>query len=174
MEKQSKTKFPVPVIDSTAFVAKGAVVMGNVTLGADVSIWYNATVRSNEDSIQIGEGSNVQDNAVLHVDRHYKVAIGKQVTIGHSASVHGCQIDDYTLIAMGAIILNGASIGKNCIIGAGALVTQGAVIPDNSLVLGSPGKIIRQVTEEEIKANISNALHYVEEARIYKRMEEEV
>ncbi len=173
MKKELKEQLPVPVIDPTAFIAKGAVVMGNVTLEADVSIWYNATVRSYEESIQIGEGSNIQDNAVLHVDKHYKVTIGKQVTIGHSAIVHGCQVDDYTLIGMGAVILNGASIGKNCIIGANALVTQGAVIPDNSLVLGSPGKVIRQVTEEEVQENIRNARHYVDEARIFKRMEEE-
>ncbi|MGN1314027.1 MAG: gamma carbonic anhydrase family protein [Lachnospiraceae bacterium] len=161
-----------PVIDPSAFIARGAVVMGNVTLDKHVSIWYNATVRSSQDPIYIGEGSNIQDNAVLHVDKHYKVVLGKQVTVGHSAIVHGCEVDDNTLIGMGAIILNGAKIGKNCIIAAGALITQGAVIPDNSLVIGCPGKIVRQVTREDIESNIQNALHYIDEAKLYKTMEE--
>lgn len=172
MENSTKRKLPVPVIDSSAFIAKGAIVIGNVTLEADVSIWYNATVRSSDDPIRIGQGSNVQDNAVIHVDKHYKVDIGKNVTIGHSAVVHGCLVGDNTLIGMGAIILNGASVGKNCIIGAGALVTQGAVIPDNSLVVGCPGKVIRQVSKEDVDASIHNALHYIEEAKLYRLMEE--
>ena len=172
MEKQIKEASSTPIIAPTAFIAKGAVVLGNVTLEADVSIWYNATIRSCEDNIRIGEGSNIQDGAVIHVDKNYQVNIGRQVTVGHGAIVHGCRIDDYTLIGMGAIILNGASIGKNCIIGAGALITQGTAIPDNSLVIGSPARVIRQVTDEEIAASIQNALHYIEEARIYKKLEE--
>lgn len=173
MENSNKINLPVPSIAPSAFIAKGAVVMGNVTLETDVSIWYNATVRSIGDIIHIGEGSNIQDNAVIHVDKNYEVIIGKYVTVGHSAIIHGCKIGDNSLIGMGAIILNGAVIGKNCIIGAGALITQDTVIPDNSLVVGCPGKIIRQVSDEAVADSIQNALHYVEEAAVYKRMEEE-
>lgn len=173
MKNDNLMSLPVPSIHSSAFIAKGAVVMGNVILDTNVSIWYNATIRSSEDPIYIGKCSNIQDNAVLHVDKDYQVVIGEYVTIGHSAIIHGCQIGDNTLIGMGAIILNGAKIGKNCIIGAGALVTQDTVIPDNSLVIGCPGKVVRQVSEKDAQSNVHNALHYVEEAAIYKRMEEE-
>ncbi|MBQ9989379.1 MAG: gamma carbonic anhydrase family protein [Lachnospiraceae bacterium] len=173
MENPTKIKLPVPTIAPSAFIAKGAVVMGNVTLEADTSIWYNAVVRSIDKSIHIGEGSNIQDNAVVHVDEDHGVSIGKHVTVGHSAIIHGCRIDDNTLIGMGAIILNGATIGKNCIIGAGALVTQDTIIPDNSLVIGRPGKIIRQVSDENVAGSLQNALHYIDEAALYKRMEEE-
>ena len=152
-----------PNIDSSVFVAKGAVVIGDVTIAKDCSIWYNATIRSTEDPITIGEGSNVQDNAVIHVSPNFPTTIGSYVTIGHGAIVHGCTIDDNALIGMGAIILNGAKIGKNCIIAAGALIPQNKVIPDNSLVMGSPGKVIRQVTEEEIRKNTQNAEEYIKE-----------
>ena len=147
------------------FIAPGAIVLGDVTLGEDVGIWYHATVRGDRAPIVIGERSNIQDNAVVHVDAEHKVIIGKNVTIGHGAIIHGCEIGDNTLIGMGAIIMNGARIGKNCIVGAGALVTQNAQIPDNSLVLGNPAKIRREVTEEEIASNLRNAECYVEEAR---------
>ena len=147
------------------FIAPGAIVLGDVTLGEDVGIWYHATVRGDRASIVIGEGSNVQDNAVVHVDAEHEVMIGKNVTIGHSAVIHGCEIGDNSLIGMGAIIMNGARIGKNCIVGAGALVTQNTQISDNSLVLGNPAKVKRNVTEEEIAANLRNAKSYVEEAQ---------
>lgn len=147
------------------FIAPGAIVLGNVTLGEDVGIWYHATVRGDRASIVIGKGSNVQDNTVVHGDPEHPVVIGQNVTIGHSAVIHGCEIGDNSLIGMGAIIMNGAKIGKNCIVAAGALVTQNTQIPDNSLVLGNPGKVKREVTEEEIAANLRNAKVYVEEAR---------
>ena len=147
------------------FIAPGAIVLGDVTLGEDVGIWYHATVRGDRAPIVIGERSNIQDNAVVHVDAEHKVIISKNVTVGHGAIIHGCEIGDNTLIGMGAIIMNGAVIGKNCIVGAGALVTQNARIPDNSLVLGNPAKIKREVTEEEIAANLRNAESYVKEAR---------
>ena len=156
-----------PNIDPSVFVAKGAVVLGDVTIAKDCSIWYNATVRSTESYIAIGEGTNVQDNAVIHVDYNHPTIIGSYVTIGHGAIVHGCMIEDNTLIGMGAIILNGARIGKNCIIAAGALVPQNKEIPDNSLVMGSPGKIVRQVTEEEIQKNRKNAENYIMERFTY-------
>ena len=120
-------------------------------------------------SLTIGTGTNVQDNCVIHVDKGYSVTVGKNVTIGHSAIVHGCSVGDNTLIGMGAIILNGASVGKNCIVGAGALVTQNMQIPEGSLVYGSPAKIIRSVTEAEITSNLENAAHYVREGQEYAK-----
>ena len=134
-------------IHDTAFIAPGAVVLGDVTIGENSGIWYNAVVRGDRDSIVIGKESNIQDNAVVHLGSGYPVEIGDHVTIGHGAIVHGCKI------------------GKNCIIGAGALVTQNVEIPDNSLVIGNPGKVKRAVTEEEIRWNLKNAHIYVEEAQ---------
>ena len=156
-----------PNIDPSVFVAKGAVVVGDVTIEKNCSIWYNATIRCTEAPITIGEGSNVQDNAVIHVSHDHPVTIGSYVTVGHGAIIHGCTIEDNALIGMGAIILNGAKIGKNCIIAAGALVPQNKIIPENSLVMGSPGKIIRQVTEEEIRKNTENAEEYIKERITY-------
>ena len=147
------------------YIAPGAVVLGDIELAEDCSIWYNAVVRADRAPIRIGRGSNVQDNCVVHVDTGYPVTIGEGVTIGHGAIVHGCSIGNNTLIGMGAILLNGCQIGSNCMIGAGALVTQNAVIPDNSLVVGNPGKIRREVTPEEAAGIRENAAHYLEEAR---------
>lgn len=161
-----------PTIAETAWIAPGAVVKGNVILGENVNIWYNAVIRAEINQIVIGKNSNVQDNAVLHVELQENVSIGENVTIGHGAIVHGCTVGDNTLIGMGAIILNRAVIGKNCIIGAGALVTEDKVIPDNSVVLGSPAKIVRQVTQEEIERNMHNAMHYVETAKLFQEEDE--
>lgn len=147
------------------FIAPGAVVLGDVHLEKNVGIWYNATVRGDREPIHIGKGSNIQDNCVVHVDAGYPVTIGENVTVGHGAILHGCTVEDNSLIGMGAILLNGCHIGKNCIVAAGALITQGTVIPDNSLVMGNPGKVKRAVTEEEIAANLKNAELYVEEAK---------
>lgn len=168
MSEGQQTDIRQPQIHETAFIAPGAVVIGNVTVGADVGIWYNATVRGDRESIVIGRGSNIQDNAVVHLDSHHPVIIGENVTVGHGAIVHGCTVGDNTLIGMGAIIMNDARIGRNCIVGAGALVTQGTQVPDNSLILGNPAKIKRSVTEAEIAENLHNAAFYVEEAREYK------
>ena len=162
-----------PKIDPSVFVAKGAIVLGDVTMDKNCSVWYNATVRSTESYITIGEGSNVQDNAVIHVGYETPTFIGSYVTIGHGAIIHGCTIEDNALIGMGAIVLNGAKIGKNCIIAAGALVPQNKEIPDNSLVMGTPGKIVRQVTEEEIVQNRENAEHYISERLIYAEYDKE-
>ena len=153
-----------PVIPDSAFVAEGAVVLGDVTLGEHASIWYHATVRGDRGPIRIGDNSNIQDNCVLHVDANTAVQIGSGVTVGHGAIIHGCRIGDNTLVGMGAILLNDAEIGKNCIIGAGTLITQNTRIPDHSLVLGNPGRIVRSVTPQETEANRRNALHYVQEA----------
>ena len=158
-------KSDVMQIHETVFIAPGAVVLGDVTIGENSGIWYNAVVRGDRDAIVIGKGSNIQDNAVVHLGSGYPVEIGDHVTIGHGAIVHGCKIGDNTMIGMGAILMNGCKIGKNCIIGAGALVTQNVEIPDNSLVIGNPGKVRRAVTEEEIRWNLENAQLYVEEAQ---------
>ncbi len=152
-------------IHKSAFIAPGAIVLGDVTIAEDCGIWYHATVRGDRSAISIGRGSNIQDNCVVHGDTPYPVMIGENVTIGHGAIIHGCTIEDNTLIGMGAILLNGCHIGRNCIIGAGALVTQNTVVPDNSLVVGNPGKVKREVTEEEITSNLDNAKVYVEEAK---------
>lgn len=157
-----------PQIGKNVFVAQGAILRGDVTLGEHSSVWFNAVIRAETASIVIGQNTNIQDNCVLHVDAGADVRIGNQVTIGHGAIVHGCTIGDNTLIGMGAVILNHAVIGKNCIIGAGALITQNMVIPDNSLVIGNPGKVKRDLTSEEIESITENARHYVEEAAHYR------
>ena len=146
----------------TIYIASGAFVIGDVTLGENVGIWYNAVVRGDTNSIYIGNNTNVQDNATLHTDKDFKLHIGDSVTIGHNAVVHGCTVGDNTVIGMGSIILSGAVIGKNCIIGAGSLVTGKMNIPDSSLVMGSPAKIVRPLMKKEIEANRENAIHYVE------------
>lgn len=143
------------------FLAPGSYVGGDVTLGNQIGIWYNAVVRGDSGPIEIGDESNVQDNCTIHTDPGHKVVIGKGVTIGHNAIVHGCTIGDNSVIGMGSILLNGAVVGKNCIIGAGALVTGKTKIPDNSMAFGNPAKVIRPLREEEVEANRENAKHYV-------------
>lgn len=155
-------------IHESAYVAEGAIVLGDVIMEENSSVWFHATVRADRGRITIGKESNIQDNAVVHVDEGFPVFIGERVTIGHSAVIHGCTIEDNTLVGMGAIILNGARIGKNCIIGAGALVTQNMIVPEGSLVIGCPAKTVRGVTQEEIDASIRNAMEYAEESRQYK------
>lgn len=163
-----KRLMPMNKIHESAFIAPGAVVLGDVTIGENVGIWYHATVRGDRASISIGKNSNIQDNCVIHVGIGYPVEIGEGVTVGHSAIVHGSKVGDSTLVGMGAILMNGSVIGRNCIIGAGALVTQNTVIPDNSVVLGSPAKVVRLVTDREIEANRQNADLYVQEAAAAK------
>ena len=157
-----------PEIHESVFVAPTATVVGNVRIGAHSSVFFGAVLRSELDEIVIGEGTNIQDNCVVHIERGIPVHVGNGCTIGHSAIVHSCTVGDNTLVGMGAIILNGAVVGKNCIIGAGALIPQNAVIPDGSLVVGMPGKVRRAVTEEEITANRASAQMYMEEAAEYK------
>ena len=144
------------------FLAPGAHVVGDVTLGDNVGIWYNAVVRGDTGSIFIDDNSNVQDNSTLHTDEGHSIHIGKGVSIGHNAVVHGCTVGDNTVVGMGSIILSGAVVGKNCIIGAGALVTGKMVIPDNSMAFGNPAKVVRQLTAEEVEDNRHNAQHYVD------------
>ncbi len=143
------------------YIAKNATVVADVRLGENVSVWYNAVLRGDTGSITVGDGSNIQDGAILHE----KTVIGKNCTVGHGAIVHGCTVGDNTVIGMGAIVLNGAVIGKNCIVGAGALVTGKMNAPDGSLILGSPAKVVKAVTPEQIAENAHNAAHYIELAK---------
>lgn len=149
------------------FLAPGAHVVGNVSLGENVGIWYNAVVRADMESITIGNNTNIQDNCTLHTGNGFPIVVGEGVTIGHNAIVHGCHIGDNTVIGMGSILLNGAKVGRNCIIGAGALVTGKMEIPDNSMAFGNPTKIIRKLTSKEIMANKENAMEYVKLMKEY-------
>ena len=158
-----------PKLDPNCWVAPNAVVIGRVELKKDSNIWFNVTLRGDVEPIIIGEGSNIQDGSVIHTDPGCPTTIGKNVTVGHLVMLHGCIIEDDCLIGIGSTILNKAKIGKNSIIGANALVTENKVIPESSLVLGSPGKIVRQVTDKEIEEIKENALHYVENYKKYKK-----
>ena len=148
-------------IPQAAFVAPNATVIGKVTAGQDIGIWYGAVIRADKDQVSVGARSNIQDNCVVHTSSGHPVTIGTDVSVGHGAILHGCAIQNRVLIGMGAIILNGAEIGEDCIIGAGALVSEGKKIPPRSLVLGVPGKVVRQVTDEEVAATLKNASSYV-------------
>ena len=158
----------VPEISADSWVAPNAIIIGKVKLEKNSSIWFNAVLRGDIEKIVIGENSNIQDGSVLHTDPGYPLTVGKGVTVGHMVMLHGCEILDDTLIGIGSTILNKAKIGKNCIIGANTLVTENKTIPDNSLVLGSPGKVIRKVTDDEIKVIRENAKHYVKNFKRYK------
>ena len=150
------------------FVAPTAAVVGDVTLGAGASVWYGASLRGDVHWIEVGAGSNVQDNATVHVSRGtHPCRIGARVTIGHNAVVHGCTVEDDCLIGMGAIVLDGAVIGAGSLVGAGALVTMNTVIPPHSLVIGSPAKAVRLLADDEVERNRANAAHYVGMSRIY-------
>ena len=153
------------MIDKSVFIAPGAQVIGDVTIGKDCGVWYNAVIRGDSREIVIGERTNIQDLACLHVDKHFKLSVGDNVTIGHSAIVHGCAVGNNVLIGMGAIIMNGAQIGNNCIIGAGALVTENMIIPDGMMAYGSPAKVIRALSEEEKQGILENADIYVRHAK---------
>ena len=147
------------------FIAPTAVLVGDVVVGPEVGIWFGVVARGDIETITIGARSNVQENCVLHTDTGYPLVIGDNVTIGHSAIVHGCTIGDNTLIGMGATVLNGAVIGKNCLIGANALVTEGKVIPDNSLVMGAPAKVVREIDATGEAGLAASADRYVANAR---------
>jgi len=151
------------------YIAPTATVIGRVVLHQDTSIWFNAVIRGDCDDIILGPQSNVQDGAVLHADIGYPISIGQGVTIGHKAMLHGCTICSNVLIGMNATVLNGAVIGENSIIGANALVTEGKTIPPNSLVIGAPGKVVRNLTEAEIAHNREAAQHYVDNGKRYQQ-----
>ena len=158
-----------PQVADSAWVADSAQVMGDVRLGENVSIWFNCTLRGDNDPITIGEGSNIQDGSVLHTDEGIPLTIGKRVTVGHMVMLHGCTIGDESLIGIGAVVLNGAKIGKNCLVGAGALVTEGKEFPDGSMILGSPAKVVRQLTPEQIEGLRYSAQHYIDNANRYRK-----
>ncbi len=151
------------------FVAPSADVMGAVLLKNNASVWFNAVLRGDTELITVGENSNVQDGSVLHTDAGYPLVLGTGVTVGHKAMLHGCSVGDNSLIGIGATVLNGARIGRNCIVGAHALVTEGKKIPDNSMVLGAPGKVVKTLTEEQIQILIWSARHYVDNAARFRR-----
>lgn len=153
-----------PQVAEGAWVAPGCYVVGNVVIEARASVWFGGTLRGDNECITIGAGSNVQENCVLHTDMGFPLSIGAGCTIGHKAMLHGCTIGENCLVGMGATVLNGAVIGKNCLIGAGALITEGKVIPDGSLVVGAPGKVVRNLDDAAIKGLRQSALHYQENA----------
>ncbi len=157
-----------PKIDASNFIAENAAVIGDVHLGRDASVWFSATVRGDVHRIRIGNRSNIQDNAVVHVTHHTSpTTIGDNVTVGHSAVVHGCTIQDRVLVGMGAIILDHANIGSDSIIGAGALVTGGKEIPPRSMVIGSPARVVRELTDEEVATIMNYANNYVRYKNVY-------
>ncbi len=151
------------------WIAPTAAVIGRVILKKNASVWWGATLRGDNDPIVIGEGSNVQDNSVLHTDTGSPLILGANVTVGHLVMLHGCTIGDGSLIGIGAIVLNGAKIGKNCLIGANCLITEGKEIPDNSLVMGAPGKVVRELSPEQAAMMSAGAQHYVDNWKRYRR-----
>ena len=144
------------------WVAPSASVIGNVILHTNASVWFGAVLRGDNDPITVGPDSNIQDGSVLHTDMGSPLTLGRGVTVGHKAMLHGCEVGDYSLIGIGAVVLNGVKIGRNCIIGANALITEGKVIPDNSLVVGQPGKVVRERDPAHIAVLQMSAQHYVQ------------
>jgi carbonic anhydrase/acetyltransferase-like protein (isoleucine patch superfamily) len=157
-----------PRLGEGAWVAESAQVIGRVALEAGASVWYGCVVRGDNEWITIGEGSNVQDACVLHTDMGYPMQIGRGVSIGHQAMLHGCTIGDGSLIGIQAILMNGARIGRNCIVGAGAVVTEGKTFPDHSLIVGAPARLVRELTPEQVDKLRHNAEHYVENAQRHR------
>lgn len=157
-----------PEIDTDSWVAPDANVIGRVRLRAGASVWFGATLRGDNEWIELGAGTNVQEGCTLHTDMGYPLTVGRDCTIGHNVILHGCVIGDESLIGMGATILNGARIGRNCLIGAGALITEGKEIPDGSLVMGAPGKVVRQLDETAFENLRRSASHYQDNMRRYR------
>lgn len=154
-----------PAIGDDVYVAETADVIGRVTLMRNASVWYQAVLRGDTDHLEVGEGSNIQDGAVLHADPGYPLTVGTGVTVGHQAMLHGCTIGDGSLVGIQAVILNGAVIGNNCLVAAGAVVKEGASFPDNSLIVGAPARVVRELSEEAIAGLRKNAEGYVERGR---------
>jgi carbonic anhydrase/acetyltransferase-like protein (isoleucine patch superfamily) len=152
-----------------SWVAPNATLVGKIRLDAGASVWFGAVLRGDNELIHIGENSNVQDGSVMHTDMGHPLTLGTGVTVGHNAMLHGCTVGDYSLIGINAVVLNGARIGKHCIIGANTLIAEGKEIPDGSLVVGSPGKVVRELTEEQKKMLEASAAHYVHNAQRYAR-----
>lgn len=150
------------------FVADNATVIGSVVLENNASVWFNVVIRGDNDLITIGENTNIQDASVLHTDAGIPLALGRNVSVGHQVMLHGCTVDDNSLIGINAVVLNNARIGKNCLVGASSLVTEGKEIPDGSLVLGSPGRVVRSLTDAEIEGISAIADHYVQKSSLYR------
>ena len=159
----------IPEIDSSCFIAPNATIIGQATLAANVSIWFNVVIRADMDIIKIGKNTNIQDGCILHVDKDIPMIIEKNVTVGHKVMLHGCNIGENTLIGMNAVVLNGAKVGKNCIVGANALITENMEIPDGSVVVGSPAKIIKEVNAATQEKLALSAAHYVNNGQRYKQ-----
>ena len=157
-----------PLISDSAWVADSAQVIGRVELAADASVWFGSVIRGDSDSIRIGSRTNIQDASVLHTDEGIPLTVGDDVTIGHRVMLHGCTIGDGSLIGIGAVVLNKAKIGKGCLVGAGSLVTEGKEFPDGSMIMGSPARMIRQLTPEQIEGIRNIARHYVENASRFR------
>ena len=158
----------VRLVGANHYIAPTAVVIGSVVLEAESSVWFGTVIRGDSEHIHIGRGSNIQDASVLHADVGMPLMVGEDVTVGHHVMLHGCTIGDGSLIGIGAIVLNGARIGKGCLVGAGALVTEGKEFADGSVILGSPAKVVRQLTAEQLEGQRMSALHYVENARRFR------
>jgi carbonic anhydrase/acetyltransferase-like protein (isoleucine patch superfamily) len=154
--------------DGDYWIAPNATLVGRVILKKNASVWFGAVLRGDNEPITVGENSNVQDNSVLHTDIGRPLTIGAHVTVGHMVMLHGCEIGDGSLVGIGSIVLNGARIGRNCLIGAGSLITEGKEIPDNSMVMGSPGKVVRTLSEDQAAGMMAGALHYVENWKRFK------
>jgi carbonic anhydrase/acetyltransferase-like protein (isoleucine patch superfamily) len=157
-----------PIVSSSAYVAKEATVIGKVTLGERASVWPGAVIRGDNEPIRIGDGSNVQDNAVLHTDPGFPLTIGANVIVGHQAMLHGCTIGDGALVGIQALVMNGAVIGKDCLVGAGAVVTEGKKFPDRSLIIGAPARRVRELDDESIAKMHAGAQGYVKRQEMYK------
>ena len=157
-----------PQIAPSAWVADSAQVMGAVQIAADASVWFGAVLRGDNEPILIGEGSNIQDGSMLHSDYDKPLVVGKHVTVGHMVILHGCTIGDESLIGIGAVVLNGAKIGRNCLVGAGSLVTEGKEFPDGSMIMGTPAKVVRQLTPEQMEGLRESARRYIENGQRYK------
>ena len=151
-----------PSVHESVFVAPNASVIGSVVLSENVSVWFGATIRGDNDTITVGKGSNVQEGAVLHTDPGLPLAIGENVTIGHQAMLHGCTVGDGSLIGIQAVILNGAVLGRGCLVGAGALVTERKVFPDHSLILGAPAVVVRQLSDHDVAGLLKSAESYID------------
>jgi carbonic anhydrase/acetyltransferase-like protein (isoleucine patch superfamily) len=157
-----------PDIHESSWIADSAQVMGAVSLHANTSVWFNAVIRGDTETITIGEGSNIQDLAVIHADNGLPVVVGKRVTVGHQVMLHGCTIGDESLIGIAAVVLNGARIGRNCVVGAGSVVTEGKEFPDGSLIMGTPAKVVRELTPEQIEGLRMSAKHYMNNSLRFK------
>ena len=157
-----------PQLSEQVWIAPNATVIGDIRLGANVSIWWNATLRGDNDPIHIGDNSNIQDGSVLHTDEGVPMHIGNNVTVGHLVMLHGCTVGDGSLIGIGSVILNRAVIGKESIVGANTLIPEGKIYPDRSLIVGSPGKVVRQLSDEEVARLKASAEHYVANAQRYR------